>query len=172
MRHVHVVPYNEEWLQAFQQEKARLEAVFGSLLVDVHHIGSTSIPAMAAKPIIDLLPVVHDITEVDQYTTQMAAIGYEGRGELGLPGRRFFRKGGDERTHHVHVYEAGHEDIARHLAFRDYLRSHQEEARTYAELKQQLAAQFPHDIEQYMDGKDDWIKTTEQIALRWYQQQS
>lgn len=141
----------------------------GGNLLAVHHIGSTSIPGMPAKPIIDLLAVVADIGEVDRHLTQVEALGYEAKGEFGIPGRRFFRRddAAGVRTHHIHAFESGSPHIERHLAFRDYLRSHSEPAMRYGELKRRLAAAHPNDIEAYMDGKDGFIKEVEARALAW-----
>lgn len=101
----------------------------------------------------------------------MEAIGYEAKGENGIPGRRFFQEGGDNRTHHVHIYQAGSSEIERHLAFRDYLRTHPDAASEYGKLKRQLAQQFPYDIESYIEGKERLVVKIEQQALRWYREQ-
>jgi GrpB-like predicted nucleotidyltransferase (UPF0157 family) len=98
-------------------------------------------------------------------------IGYEAMGETGIPGRRYFRKQlGDIRTHNVHVFEFGNSNVERHLAFRDYMRMHSDDATKYATLKINLASKFPYDIYSYMDGKDAWIKEIEAKALTWYRQ--
>ena len=97
----------------------------------------------------------------------MIAIGYEPKGENGLPGRRYFQKGGDNRTHHVHMYELGNLEIERHLAFRDFLRVHSIIARKYGDLKEALAEQFPYDIDAYINGKDKLAKEIEQQAVYW-----
>lgn len=170
MRNIVVVKHDERWQEMFQQEAHRLRAVFGPLLVDIHHIGSTSVSGLKAKPVIDMMPLVTDITQVDQLTEQMATLGYKGFGEWGIPGRRYFHKGGDDhRTHNVHVFQADHSDaVDRHLAFRDYLCAHPDTAWEYGELKARLAQQFPNDIYGYMDGKDSFVKQVERTALRWY----
>lgn len=137
--------------------------------MDIHHIGSTSVPGLKAKPIIDIMPVVKHIEKIDSFNDQMAGLGYECMGELGMKGRRYFRKGGDNRTHQVHVFQADNkEDIHRHLAVRDYLRAHSEAAKQYGSLKENLAKQFPKDIAAYMDGKDAFVKQLERMALQWY----
>lgn len=159
--------YNPQWPGMFEAEATRIRDIFGEELLALHHIGSTSVPGLKAKPIIDMIPVVQNIDVVDQYNDKMIALGYEPMGEFGIPGRRYFRKGGDDRTHHVHVFQAGSAEIERHLVFRDYLRQHPEDAKKYGELKQSLAERFPYDIEAYMDGKDQFIKDLEQEALKW-----
>jgi GrpB-like predicted nucleotidyltransferase (UPF0157 family) len=167
MRRVEVVCYTDEWGQMFEEESEKIKAIFGDLILNIHHIGSTSIPGMRAKPIIDIMPVVSDIHQVDDFNEKMANLGYEARGENGIPGRRYFQKGGDHRTHHVHIYESGNPEIAKHLAFRDYLIAHPEDAEKYGALKQALAEQFPTDIESYIKGKDAFIKDTIRKAQLW-----
>jgi len=165
--HIVVSEYDEQWPELFQAEADLLRRVFGELLVDIHHIGSTSVPGLRAKPVIDMLPVVRDIEEVDTLNDKMRELGYEPMAELGLPGRRYFRKGGDRRTHHVHVYGVDNRsEIERHLAVRDYLRAHPDAAKEYGDLKANLARSSP-DIEAYMDGKDAFVKCLEKKALAW-----
>lgn len=164
-----VAPHNPEWPRLFEEEAARVAAALGKGVVAVHHIGSTSVPGLPAKPIIDMLPVVRRIEALDEpeIRERMESLGYEAMGEFGLPGRRYFRKGGNPRTHHAHAYQEGHSDVERHLAFRDYLRAHPDVAREYGELKAELARRFPDDIEAYMDGKDAFVKAAEREALAW-----
>jgi GrpB-like predicted nucleotidyltransferase (UPF0157 family) len=112
---------------------------------------------------------VKDITKVDEQSAAMRALGYEAMGEFGITGRRYFRKNSSPeiRTHNVHIFEAGSTEVVRHLAFRDYMIAHPEEAQKYSELKRVLAEKHPQDIESYMDGKDSFIKEIEQRALQW-----
>lgn len=166
---VKVTAYNQNWVRQFEEEAERLKDIFGDEIVEIHHFGSTSVPGLKAKPIIDIMPIVKDIEKVDSFNQQMIAFGYEPLGEFGIKGRRFFRKGGDNRTHHIHMFQFNNrEEIDRHLAVRDYLRTHPEAARQYGDLKEQLAKQFPKDIEAYMDGKDEFVKALERKALDWY----
>jgi GrpB-like predicted nucleotidyltransferase (UPF0157 family) len=111
MRKVEVHPYNEQWKPQFDLEAAKLKGVFGNTLIDIHHIGSTAVPGLSAKPIIDLMPIVRDIQTIDALQYSMEELGYEALGENGLPGRRYFQKGGNARTHHVHVYEKENPEI-------------------------------------------------------------
>ncbi len=164
---VRVAPYDERWPALFAAEETRLSEVFGSLAAAIHHIGSTSVPGLAAKPIVDILVEVIDVGAVDGLGQAMSVLGYEAMGEFGLPGRRYFRKGGDQRTHQVHVFAAGSSEAVRHLAFRDYLRAHPEEAAAYGRLKTELARRHPTDIQAYMDGKDVFVKELEARALAW-----
>ena len=166
--HVRVVPYNSAWVERFRQEAEVLQPLFGDELVAIHHVGSTAVPGLQAKPVIDIMPIVRHIERVDSLTTPLEKLGYEGLGENGIPGRRYFRKGGDDRTHQIHVFQRGDPNVERHLAFRDYLRAHPAVAAQYGALKAALAQQFPEDIYGYMDGKDAFIKAAEAQALVWY----
>ena len=168
MRRVVVVPYNKQWVSMYEEEAIKLRRIFGEQLVAIHHIGSTSIPGLEAKPIIDIMPVVEDINSVDEHNESMREIGYEPKGENGIPERRYFQKGGDNRSHHVHIFQVGNPHVERHLAFRDYLRTHPIEAREYGDFKQKLAQEFPYDIGSYVQGKESLVKDIEQRALEWY----
>jgi len=171
LRKIVVVPYNPAWPEMFRREAKAIAEVFGEQLIAIHHIGSTSVPGLCAKPIIDILPLVKDIEQVDAYNDAMAELGYEAMGEYGLPGRRYFRKGGQvNRSHQAHTYALGNPEIDRHLAFRDYLRTHPDVAEEYCRLKMEVARQHPHDIYGYMDGKDAFIKAVEKKALAWWEQ--
>ena len=151
------------------KKRRRWCAGYSETMINLFHIGSTSVAGLAAKPVIDILAVVADISRLDGREKVFAGAGYEAMGEFGLPGRRYFRKGGARRTHQIHAYQydSVHE-ITRHLAFRDYLRENAGVRAAYEELKLALAKKFPHDIGAYCDGKDDFIKRAEAEALRWY----
>lgn len=167
--HVRVVPYSSRWPEAYAAEAAAIREALAGILVEIHHIGSTAVEGLAAKPIIDILPVVTDIEAVDGRNDRFTALGYECMGEFGIPGRRYFRKGGEERTHQIHIFaQDNQKDILRHLAVRDYLRAHPDAAAAYGRLKQELAAAFPEDIEGYCDGKDAFVQKLEADALAWY----
>lgn len=130
----------------------------------------TAVKGLAAKSIIDIMPVVTNISLVDKHNKEFVAIGYECMGEFGIEGRRYFRKGGDNRTHQIHIFEqSNHKDINRHIAVRDFLRTHPDIALEYGELKMELAYRFSEDIEGYCTGKDAFVKQLEKDALLWYQ---
>lgn len=169
MRVVEVVPHDPGWRHAFRLEAAAVATALGETLVAVHHIGSTAIPTIHAKPVIDLLVEVRQLDEVDRQSRAMEGLGYQALGECGIPGRRYFRKSSATgiRTHHVHVFLAASDQIRRHLAFRDYLLAHPRVAREYSELKRRLAQQFPADIHGYMDGKDAFIREVDRMAAEW-----
>jgi GrpB-like predicted nucleotidyltransferase (UPF0157 family) len=169
MRKVEVVPYDPKWQEQFDIESQLVAEALDETVVAVHHIGSTAISSIYAKPIIDLLVEVKDITQVDGRRLAIESLGYEMMGEYGIPGRRFFRKESAEglRTHHVHAFKAGSEQVQRHLAFRDYLRAHPDDAQRYSDLKRRLAAEYPTNIEGYMDGKAEFIRDIDRKASPW-----
>ena len=165
--------YSPHWPQEFDRVAAQLRTLLGDKLIAVHHIGSTSVPGLAAKPIIDVLPIVKQIERMDLLTPQFQTAGFQIWGEYGLPGRRFFTKDNNgERTHNVHVYGQGNDHIERHLAFCAYLRRHDAVCREYETLKRKVYAQHPADITAYNDGKNNWIKSIEPLAVAWYRQQN
>jgi GrpB-like predicted nucleotidyltransferase (UPF0157 family) len=165
--------YSPEWPREFEKEAERLRSLLGVELLAVHHIGSTSVPGLAAKPIIDLLPLVREITHIDDRTAMLEEAGYKAWGEYGLPGRRYFTKDrGAHRTHNVHIYQADDAEAERHLAFCMFLRSHEEIRKEYEALKREVYARHPADIAAYNDGKNAWIKRVEPSALSWYRQQA
>ncbi len=166
---VEVVPHDFRWKDSFESESKQIPLALGANLVAVHHIGSTSIPQIYAKPIIDILVEVKEITKVDEQNLAMEAIGYEVMGEYGIPGRRYFRKDNEAgvRTHHVHAFEVDSAQVKRHLAFRDYMIAHPEDAQRYSELKQELAKEYSYNIDGYMDGKDEFIKEMHRKAAAW-----
>lgn len=174
MKKVEVVPHNPRWRSAFEAEAKHIGAALGENVVAIHHIGSTAIPDIYAKPVIDLLVEVVNITEVDERSSAMEALGYEAMGGFGIPGRRYFRKDNQEgiRTYQIHAFDAGSAQIDRHLTFRDYMIAHPEDARKYSELKRKLAKEHSQSIDGYMDGKDSFIKEIDRKALRWHPSQT
>jgi GrpB-like predicted nucleotidyltransferase (UPF0157 family) len=169
MRKIQVVDYDPAWPQMFELERESLCRVLGAVAISIHHIGSTAVPGLAAKPVIDIIVEVTSVTDMDCYELQMIGIGYEPKGEFGIPGRRFFQKGGDNRTHHVHAYAQGDPQVLRHIAFRDYLKLNQRVASEYGELKRRVAQECHNDIEVYCQGKDTFIKRIEATAIEFTQ---
>ena len=168
MRKVEVRPYDERWQSIFEEEVHNIHNILGAEIIEIHHIGSTAVNGLQAKPVIDIMPVVKEIGKVDEFNKAMTAIGYDPKGENGIAGRRYFQKGGDHRTHHIHFFEMESPEIQRHLAFRDYLRSHPQDAKKYGDLKEQLAMQFPFAIESYIKGKEQLAQEIENKAMEWY----
>ena len=160
------MPHDPTWKEMFEAEAAAVRSALGDEALAVHHIGSTSVPGLAAKPTIDVLVEVREIRTLDGLEGAMAEKGYEARGEYGIPGRRFFtRERGSRRICNVHAFEAGTAEVERHLAFRDHLIQNPQTARAYGDLKKDLAEKFPTDMEAYMRGKDAFVKEAEREAL-------
>jgi len=165
-RKVEVVPYDPAWPAIFKGESKLLKASLGKNFIAICDIGYTAVPGMMAKPIIDILVSVKDLSKVDECSDKMADLGYEALGENGIPGRRFFRKGGEQPTHHVHIFENSNQsEIQRHLAVVEYLGSHERRREEYSELKSYLAQAYPEDIDGYMEGKAYFVSQLEQEAL-------
>ena len=157
--------HDEGWRPVVEAEAGRLLAA-SDALVAVHHIGSTAIPGIMAKPVIDLLGIVTDLPRLDWQRRAIEALGYDWRGEYGLAGRRYCtRSDGAGRRFHLHCYEDGDPAVARHLAFRDYLRACPEVATAYEQEKLRCAALHHADGHSYTDCKSAWIRRVEQEAL-------
>ncbi len=173
MRNIIVVPYDPRWVAHYEAEAETLRNIFGDDLITIHHIGSTSIPYLAAKPVIDIMPLVDDIERVKLYIPQMESVGYHYRGENAIPGRQYFVKGPNaHRTHHVHIYNPSNLEVKQHLDFRDYLRAHPATAQEYGKLKSRLASRFRDDILGYMEGKHQFIQDTIAKARLWRMEQT
>lgn len=141
----------------------------GDVLLAIHHIGSTAIPGICAKPIIGILAVVRDVTLLDGSVEKMESLGYEAMGEFGIRGRRYFRKDNDagDRTHQIHAFGDGSPQIERQLAFRDFMNHHRDYAERYDALKRRLAGLHPADVSGYTDGNDEFIAEMEARAAAW-----
>jgi GrpB-like predicted nucleotidyltransferase (UPF0157 family) len=151
-----VVPYDEAWPSLYLEERTRIERALGSLAEGIEHVGSTAVPGLAAKPILDIMVGVRSLRDADRCIQPLEWLSYEYRGDAGVPDRLFFGKGAP-RTHHLHVAEVGGEFWVNHLAFRDYLRTHPQTAREYARLKYELADRFCADRAAYTEAKRGFI---------------
>jgi GrpB-like predicted nucleotidyltransferase (UPF0157 family) len=160
---VTVIPYDPRWAVAFEQERDAILRALNGLDARVEHIGSTSVPGLVAKPIIDIMVIVPNAEEAVRTITPLIALDYICRGEFEIPGRVYFRKG-TPQTHHLHEYWSGNPEIERHLFFRDYLRAHSNARDAYAELKCGLAEKFRHDREAYTNAKTDFITQIDTLA--------
>ncbi|MFD1031604.1 GrpB family protein [Metaplanococcus flavidus] len=163
-----VLSYDTQWALLFEEEAEQLKGILAKEIVAIHHFGSTSVPKLDSKPVIDILAIVKEIDLIDAYNDELQAMGYESKGENGIPGRRYFQKGGDDRTHHLHIYGDGSPEIERHLVFRDYLRTHPAVMKEYGGLKRNLSRQFPFDIDSYILGKEKLAAKIQKQALAWY----
>ncbi|SHG29844.1 GrpB family protein [Ornithinibacillus halophilus] len=168
MRKLELMPFKENWMTNYNEESKRVQEIFGELLLNIHHIGSTSIPGMIAKPVIDILVEIQNINDVDSFNNDMKMLGYVPKGENGIRGRRyFFKEKGNKRTHHVHIFQSGSHEINKHLAFRDYLIIHQDEAERYIELKRNLYQRMGVNVKQYQEMKGPLIQELTDNALNW-----
>lgn len=168
---VELHPHSPEWIATARAESDALKREFGDLLLGVEHIGSTAIQGIAAKPIIDLLPITRDDAALDAMEPGMQKLGYEWLGEFGIAGRRYCRKYDpvtNKRKFQLHCFARGASEIARHLAFRDYLLAFPKIAKEYEAEKKRAAALHPENTLAYNDAKNDWIKKTERDALAWW----
>ncbi|WP_078380645.1 GrpB family protein [Sutcliffiella halmapala] len=165
---VRLTDFSEKWVQLYEEEVQVLTSIFGEEIIRFEHFGSTAVPGLKAKPVIDMMCIVKDIEKIDSFNEKMVSLGYDVAGDWGIAGRRLFRKGGEERTHHIHFYEIDNPHINRHLIFRDYLRFHPEEVARYSSFKEDLAQRFVHTSE-YSPAKRTFVKEMEQQALCWYE---
>ena len=167
LRCVTLVPPDPDWPRQAQDLGARLGEVLGANLLRCHHVGSTSIPGLWAKPIVDLLPEVADIEALDRMQDRLEAAGYEYRGEFGLVGRRLLLlHQGERRISNLHCYQQGDPGVLRHLAFRDYLRSRPDRVQEYEAVKKHCRELHPLDLQAYNGCKDAWIRRVEGEALQ------
>lgn len=153
---VRLTEYQAEWVTHYEREAKVLSTALARYLVHVEHVGSTAVPGLPAKPIIDLMGGLQRIEDVAACRPVLERLGYEYMGEYGIPDRHFFVKG-DPRTHHLHLVEVASSFWVDHLVFRDYLRCHPDTAAAYARLKQELAARHAGDREAYTDSKTAFI---------------
>jgi GrpB-like predicted nucleotidyltransferase (UPF0157 family) len=157
-----IVDYDPRWPRFFDEEKTNILRVIGPMVLAIEHIGSTAVPGLAAKPIIDMLVRVRHLSDATWCIQPLKTLGYEYVPQP-IADRRYFRKGnvqGTEQgsTHHLHMVEAGSDAWEHPVLFRDYLRDHLEEARRYAELKKELVARFSSDRENYTNAKTDYVQ--------------
>ena len=163
-----ITPYDPD-LPVRADTLASALKIVGPVLIAVHHIGSTAVPGLAAKPIIDLTPVVRGLDAFDLRRPLVEALGCRWHGENGIPGRRYCvlddAVGG--RMAQLHVFTEISPDLRRHLAFRDYLRAHPDVARAYADEKSRAQRLHPDNSHRYSDEKSAWVRRVEALALEW-----
>lgn len=157
MRSIIVVDYDPAWAATFERLRATLWPVVADVAVAIEHVGSTAVPGLAAKPIVDLDVVVRGRADVPAVVGRLTALGYDHRGDLGIEGREAFRSPDGTPAHHLYVCRSDAASLANHLALRDHLRAHPERAHAYGALKRRLAHECAHDIDAYVAGKTDFI---------------
>lgn len=153
-----VEEYDERWAQEFETLRSKIAAALGEAAAAIEHVGSTSVPGLAAKPIIDLDVLLRSEADLPRAVARLGSIGYEHQGDLGVSGREAFRSPRGGFPHHLYVCRPEHREYDRHIAFRDYLRAHPEAARAYARLKRKLAGKFAQDREAYTQGKSEFVE--------------
>ncbi|MCA9829109.1 MAG: GrpB family protein [Dehalococcoidia bacterium] len=167
-RPVVLVPYNFTWPGSFAGLRDEIAGACGDLLAGIEHVGSTAVPGLAAKPVIDLMPILRRFEDGPACAEALGPLGYDYLGEYGIPGRQFFTKNEARtgtRIANVHMYERGHDEAIAHLAFRDYLRAHDDWRDRYESLKRELAARFPGDVEAYAEAKTEFVKEVVALGL-------
>jgi GrpB-like predicted nucleotidyltransferase (UPF0157 family) len=165
---VRIVEYDPAWPGMAEAEIGRIGAAVGEAAVRIEHVGSTAVPGLAAKPVIDLQLSVADVGARSLYVGPLEGLGYLFAPDPASPDFHFFGlPAARPRTHHLHVCAAGSEDERRHLAVRDYLRAHPDEVGAYAELKRRLVGRAAGDRLAYITGKDSYVAALERRALAW-----
>ncbi|QOR68112.1 GrpB family protein [Cytobacillus suaedae] len=154
---VFLLPWSEEWEKAFLEEKNKIEEVIGKEIINIHHIGSTAVKNLSAKPIIDLGIEIHTFTDGPKFVSRLEKLGYSYKGENILPERHYFSKG-EPRTHQIHMYESGNRYLLEHLAFRDYLRKNDDARLEYEKLKIELSQKNSDNKHQYADDKTKFVQ--------------
>ncbi|NQX58204.1 GrpB family protein [Paenibacillus qinlingensis] len=167
VQEVVIEAYNSAWIEEFESEKKKISQVLANNVHQIEHIGSTSIVGMPAKPILDIAVSVNSLDEADLFIEPLKTLGYEYVPKLDFPNRRFFRKGARKKgTHHLHVYEQSSDEWSHNLLFRNYLRSHPEQAAAYAELKKHLASLYVEDRATYTQMKAPFIQSIIDLAKK------
>lgn len=165
MRILTVVDYDDMWPTLFENERSLLQVTLGHVISQIHHIGSTSVPGLSAKPVIDILIEVTNLDELDSMNQAMERAGYTVRGENGISNRRYFTKGENQRSHHIHAFTTGDAQIVKHLAFRDYLIRNNDIATQYALMKKNAVLLCDNDTHRYSIYKADFIQKHLRMAL-------
>ncbi len=158
--------YNEKWKDIFAEESKLISSKINKFLIDIQHTGSTAIPGIAAKPIIDIAVAIDSLSNIDEITQILHELGYQYRGEQGIPGRHLFAKGDEEnRTHYLHIMEKSHHEWKNSILFRDYLKSNSKVAKEYDNLKRKLAKKYESDRGKYTEGKSKFIQKIIENAI-------
>ena len=161
---VRIVDYDPAWPRMFEEERKRILGAIGDWLVDIQHVGSTSVPGLAAKPVVDIMLGLRSLDDGRHIIGRLKELEYEYNPDDDIPERHYFRRG-EPRLFHLHCVETTSDFWRRHIAFRNYLREHPEAADEYADLKRRLAADYGNDRIGYTNAKTEFITRIERIAL-------
>jgi GrpB-like predicted nucleotidyltransferase (UPF0157 family) len=153
-----IADYDPKWATQFATLRVQLASVLNGLADAIEHIGSTAVPGLAAKPIIDIDILLRPTAELPLVISRLASLGYEHQGDLGIEGREAFRTPQNDIAHHLYVCPHDSQQYSRHIAFRDYLRAHIEDANAYAARKRELAARFAADRDAYTQAKSEFVE--------------
>lgn len=157
IRGLFIADYDVSWPATFLALRDRIRAVLGSIADAIEHVGSTSVPGLAAKPIIDIDVIVSHRDRVSAATERLGLLGYVYQGNLGIEDREAYETPAGLPAHHLYVCVAGSPALANHIVVRDYLRTHPECAAAYGRLKKELAMRFPNDVGEYTRAKSEFI---------------
>jgi GrpB-like predicted nucleotidyltransferase (UPF0157 family) len=167
-RKVELAPYDPRWPDLFKQEASRIKNALGNQLNEIYHIGSTAIPNMPAKPVIDMMLVCDNLDQIDLIAEKLSGLNYHDLRRQIIPHRSFFIRRQDSNiSFHLHIHERGSSQIKRHVNFRDYVIQHPADAKAYAALKITLAKQFSDDMNSYLFGKDKLVQEIDEKAKLW-----
>lgn len=156
MKEVVVVDYDPNWPKLFETLRSSIWPAVADIVLSIEHVGSTSVPGLAAKPIIDI-DVVASEDMISEGIARLTTLGYEHLGDLGIPQRHAFRRPQGTVAHNLYLCPATSPALANHLAIRDYLRANPAAAEAYGDLKKRLAQEFTHDIDGYVESKTDFL---------------
>jgi GrpB-like predicted nucleotidyltransferase (UPF0157 family) len=167
-RKTKIVAYDIEWPLLYETEQRRIKAILKNDLVAIHHIGSTAVPGMLAKPVIDIMVLVNDIHILQNYKVDLESMGYHWMGEYSIPGRRYLWRIGDKTDFHLQCFQHDHIAATNCLVFRNFLISHPEKAIEYGKVKELASKKFPDDTHAYWYEKKSAVDRLLDEALPWY----
>lgn len=172
-RKTNVVPYNSKWPLLYTIESKKVAALLKGNLIAVHHIGSTAVPGMAAKPVIDILVIVRDVAQLESHKIELGSLGYHWMGEYGISGRRYLWKVDiNQIDFHLQCFQSNHIGSKNTLIFRDFLIAHPDKALHYAKAKVKASEKFPNDGHAYWYEKKSVVDGLLEEALYWHKNNS
>lgn len=161
-------PHDPQWAAYFDEVKLALFGVLGGYVLDLQHVGSTSIPGIKAKPVIDIAVAIEQYPLPGEVLAAVEALGYTYLGEYGIPHRHIFFQRGGPVGYNIHINELANDEFQRHVLFRDYMRAHPDAAQEYEHLKLDLATQH-NDVNTYADHKGEFVQGILRKARLWSQ---